>query len=232
MTRSGLASAAVAFTVVAIVVASLVAFVGARSFVVPTTTTGGQTSQTTTVTSGSASTFTASPGETSVSVASLKGLELVVSLNATMIGRGESVQVSLSEFNTLSAVNNVSASREWPAQVSLGPCENTYDQPFGIAVYSGHVNGQNISQGQRVAIFPIVPCPMYIRLVTGYVFQPQGDLVVILPSSGAAPSPLVGSVNVGLDYSTQQGQPLPNGTYTIVAADEWGALAFLYFQVS
>jgi hypothetical protein len=166
-----------------------------------------------------------------VSVASLHGLELLVNLNATEIVPGETVQVNLSEFNTLQTVNNVSASDNWSAQVSLGPCRNVYDQPFGIAVYHGHVDEQNLSQGKQVDIFPIVACPMYIRLVTGYEFQPQSDLAVILPSFGTVPAPLVGSVAVSMVYSSPQGQPLPAGTYTVVAGDEWGALAFLYFQV-
>ena len=182
--------------------------------------------------SGTASTITASPGGTSVSVPSLNGLELLVSLNATEILPGQEVQVNLSEFNTLPAANNVSASSAWPVSVALGACQNLNDQPFGVAVYSGHVDGQNLSQANRVDIFPIVPCPMIIRLITGYEFQPQSDLAVILPSSGATPSPLVGSVNVGMVYGHSQGQPLPAGTYTVVAADEWGALAFVYFQVA
>jgi len=175
---------------------------------------------------------TTTTGGTSVSVPSLNGLELLVSLNATQSLPGQQVQVNLSEFNTLPAANNVSASRAWPVSVALGACENMYAQPFGIAVYSGHVDGQNLSQGQRVEIFPPVPCPLYLRLVTGYLFQPQSDLAVILPNLGATPSPLVGSVNVGMNYSSLQGQSLPAGTYTVVAADEWGALAFVYFQVA
>jgi hypothetical protein len=155
---------------------------------------------------------------------------LLVSTNATDVPLGKGVQVNLSEFNTLSSANNVSVSNGWPLQVSLGPCENVYDQPFGIAVFAGHIDEQNLSEGQRVAIFPIVACPLFIRLITGYEFQPRSDLAVVLPSSGGAPSPLVGSVSLRTDYSPES-RPLPPGTYTVVAADEWGALAFLYFIV-
>jgi hypothetical protein len=161
---------------------------------------------------------------------SVQGLELMVSTNATEVPFGDSVQVDLSEFNSLSVANNVSAAHDWPTSVALGPCENIYVQPFGIAVYTGHVNAQNLSQGEQVSIFPDTACPQFIRLVTGYEFQPASDLAVVLPGSGATPSPLVGSVNVGMSYSPQ-GQPLPLGSYTIVAADEWGTLAFAYFTV-
>jgi archaellin len=180
--------------------------------------------------SSSVSTTAAPPGGQNASSNSQYGLKLLVNMNATEIGPGQSVQVSLSEFNTLPRVNNATASGDYEVDVALGSCRNEYDQPFGIAVYAGHVDAQNVSQGQQVNIFPITACPMYIRLVTGYEFQPQSDLAVILPSYGATPSPLVGSVVISATYSSQT-TPLSPGTYTVVAADEWGALAFLYFQV-
>jgi hypothetical protein len=189
-----------------------------------------QPSQTIAASTTEQSSTTGSAGE-NVSAASLHGLKLLVSMNATEVLPGETVQVTLSEFNTMPAVNNVSASKDWPVQVSLGSCSNAYDQPFGVAVYAGHVDGQNLSQGEQLRIFPIVPCPMYIRLVTGYEFQPLSDFAVVLPSSsGVAPSPLVGSVNFSMVYSPQTRQLSP-GAYTVVAADEWSATTFLYFTV-
>ena len=200
----------------------VVVLIVAASFAVIATQTRGGT--------GSTDTQSTSPSTSITSTSVQHGLELRADLNATEIPFGEGVQVSLSEFNTLQAVNNVSSSRAWPVQVSLGPCENTYAQPFGVAVYLGHVVEQNLSQGQRVSIFPIVACPLFLRLITGYEFQPLSDLAVVLPSSGAAATPLVGNVTVRMDYSSQV-RPLSPGGYTIVAADEWGALVFLYFAV-
>jgi hypothetical protein len=188
-----------------------------------------QPSQTTETSTTEQSSTTGPVGE-NVSAASLNDLELLVSMNATEVLPGETVHLTLSEFNTMPKVNNVSASRNWPVQVSLGSCSNTYDQPFGIAVYAGHVNSQNLSQGEQLRIFPVVPCPMYVRLVTGYEFQPLSDLAVVLPSSGASPSPLDGNVYLSMIYSPQA-QQLSPGTYTVVAADEWGAFVFLYFTV-
>ena len=188
-----------------------------------------QPSQTAETSTTEQSSTTGPVGE-NASAASMYSLELLVSMNATEVLPGETVQVTLSEFNTMSAVNNVSASQNWPVQVSLGSCSNIYDQPFGIAVYAGHADSQNLSQGKQLRIFPVVPCPMYIRLVTGYEFQPLSDLAVVLPSSGASPSPLDGNVYLSMTYSPQAQQFAP-GTYTVVAADEWGALVFLYFAV-
>lgn len=193
-----------------------------------TTSTTSSSSLTSTSTTSSQGSTPTSGGN--LSVASASGLQLMISTNATEISLGESIQVDLSEFNTLPALNNVTAAHDWPTQVALGPCENIYVQPFGIAVYAGHVDGQNISQGQRVNVFPPTACPQYIRLVTGYEFQPLSDLAVVLPSLGATPSPLIGSVNIAAGYSPQ-GQSLAPGSYTVVAADEWGAMTFVYFTV-
>jgi hypothetical protein len=164
------------------------------------------------------------------SVDSVDGLQLRVGLNATVLLPGESLQVTVSEFNTLATLNNVSQASQWPIQAELGSCPNVYIQPFGIAVYSGHADAQNISQATQLEIFPIKPCPMFVRLITGYAFQPQSDLAVVLPGSGASPLPMAANVNISMNYSGQP-QPLPPGTYTLVAADEWGAMTFLYFTV-
>jgi len=209
------------FVVATILVVSAIAVITVRPQVAPATTSGTTTGTTT----------QAPAGEKTVTVGSADGLELQVTLNATQITSGESVQVSLSEFNTLPTVNNVSASQAWPTQVALGACRNIYDQPFGMAVYFGVVDAQNLSQGRQADVFPATACPMYIRLVTGYEFQPASDSAVVLPSSGAVPSPLTGNVEVGMVYNGLASQPLPAGSYTVVAADEWGALTFVYFQV-
>jgi len=138
--------------------------------------------------------------------------------------------VNVTEFNTLSSLNEVNASGQWQIQGALSSCPNTNVQPFGIAVYKGHYTAQNVSQGTQLQIFPITPCPMYIRLVTGYLFQPNSDMATVLPGSGS--TPMTASVDINGTY-TGMGQALPpGGAYTVVASDEWGALAFLYFQTT
>jgi hypothetical protein len=73
---------------------------------------------------------------------------------------------------------------------------------------------------------------MFIRLVTGYVFQPNSNLAAVLPGSGS--TAMNGSVDVinATSVGFGQSQPLNPGRYTVVAADEWGGVAFLYFQVN
>jgi len=222
MKRAGLSPTGLAYLLVALVVVASVgvAILATRSNLAAKTSAVQQTQ--------TQSTVSATTGQSSSAFAdSLYGLQLRVDLNATNLLPGESLQVAVSEFNTLSTFNNVSASEQWPIRVALGSCPNVYDQPFGIALYSGRVDEQNLSQSVQLRIFPNSACPMFIRAVTGYVFQPQSDQVVVLPNVNAVPSPLVANVTVSMTYS---GLP-PEGTYTLAVADEWGALLFLYFTV-
>jgi hypothetical protein len=160
---------------------------------------------------------------------SIQGLQLRFGLNATVLHSGQSLQLTVSEFNTLATSNNVSASTDWAAIVALTACPNTSSEPFGVALYSGHVEAKNLSQAARLDIFPRVPCPMFMRLIEGYNFQPQSDVATILPGSGA--SAMAANVTISKLYPSGQPQPLPTGIYTAVAADEWGATVFLYFKV-
>lgn len=180
---------------------------------------------------GSTTTGGGAPAATSSVADSLYGLQLRASMNATEISPGQSLGVEVSEFNTLNSVNNVTKSSQWQVQASLGSCPNIYDQPFGVAVYQGYYDAQNVTQGTQLPIFPVSACPMFIRLVTGYLFQPQSDNATVLPGSGS-PGPLTGNVTISDTYAgAGRSQPLAPGVYTLVAADEWGALAFLYFRV-
>jgi hypothetical protein len=153
-------------------------------------------------------------------------------------GANGSMMVSMvaDEHNTLPRVNNVSASTAFALDgLSLGSC-GRYASPYGVALYSGAYSSANVSQAQPLQIYPIVPCPMFIRLVTGYLFQPTSDMGLILPGSGNA-TQMLSMVNATGLYSggasmLSSPAPLRAGTYTAVAGDEWGALVAIQFTIS
>jgi hypothetical protein len=180
------------------------------------------TTTTTVTTSDEVSTYAGSPGD----------LQLHLSMDPNDTYVGDTIQVNVSEFNTLSSTNNVTKSGDWQIQTALSSCPNTNVQPFGIALYRGYYTVQNVSQGTQLQIFPPTACPDYVRLITGYLFQPESDLATVLPGSGM--TPMTGSVEIvnGTAVGGGQGMLLNPGSYTVVAADEWGALAFLHFQVN
>jgi hypothetical protein len=174
------------------------------------------------VTTASASTVTSSePND----------LQLQLRTNATDLQHGGGVEISVSEYNTARAVENVSAANDWPLMgLSDGACGHMA-YPFGVAVFQGYYTAGNVSSGQPLQIHPVVPCPMLIRLVTGYLFSPLNDSAVILPGSSNATTLM--AVNVtAIGTFNDSLTPFSPGTYTVAAGDEWGGLTVLHFSVS
>jgi hypothetical protein len=203
--------------VAGVAVAIVIALVVAALYVyVPFKTTGSSTSS------------------TSVTTQRPNGLQLRLSLNSTRIASGGTLGATVSEFNNQATTNNVTKADLWKVQgLSLGPCETEgYSiYPFGIAVYQGAYSSANVSQGKAMAIYPVVACPLMLRLVTGYLFQPMNDSAVILPSSGALPTSMSVTVRVSGEFGQGSLQPLAPGVYTVVAGDEWGSLITMQFTV-
>ncbi len=171
---------------------------------------------------------------TTTSVQSTDGLQLQVAVNATSLTPGENLQISVDEYNTLTTVNSVSSGKNWGVSgLSLGACSNTYVQPFGVALYQGHFTAENISQATPLEIYARVPCPNYIRLITGYDFLPDSTNAALMPGGDvSSPTSMAANVIVGGTYTqVTQLTPLVSGDYTVVAGDEWGALEFLYINV-
>src|ERR1035438_2825550 len=67
-------------------------------------------------------------------------LQLRLSVNATTVAPGQAFTIAVSEFNTLTTTNNVSAANTWALDgLELGPCGHSYGPtqgPLGIEVFS------------------------------------------------------------------------------------------------
>jgi hypothetical protein len=192
-------------------------------------------------TPGGGTTTTSTSGTSSTSVGAQNGLQLRLALNATALmpgapppgyKAGSRLGITVSEYNTRTTAKNVSAAQLWKINgLSLGAC-GTGAYPFGVAVFQGRLTSSNVSFAQPVRIYPAVPCPMLIRLVTGYLFEPTNDSAVILPSSNAVQTLMSANVTVMGNYSVASSlQALRPGVYTVAAGDEWGAVATLQFSV-
>jgi predicted secreted protein len=75
---------------------------------------------------------------------------------------------------------------------------------------------------------------MLLRLITGYLFQPMSNNATVLPGKGEVS--MATRISLSGTYNMTGGQPnmlipFTPGTYTVVAGDEWGNLAFAYFVV-
>lgn len=194
----------------------------------------GASTSTTSVTQSQSSTSTTTGG--SAANTSL-GLQLRLSVSASSGGTSgnATIQIGVDEYNTLASANNVSMSRQYGMSgLSLGSCGMaTY--PFGVALYRGVYTAGNVSQAQPLQIYPITACPMLIRLVTGYLFQPTSDLALILPTGpNAAATPMSANVTASAVYASGMSlssSPLLPGTYTVAAGDEWGSAVTIQFTV-
>lgn len=204
-----------------------------------TQTTSVSTATSSATTSSSSTFSTNGTGSATLNATDSNGLEVQLALRFYPgDGANGSLTVSMvaDEYNTLSRVNNVSASTAFALDdLSLGPCGRGAS-PYGVALYSGAYSAGNLSLAQPLQIYPIVPCPMFIRLVTGYLFQPASDMALILPGSGNA-TEMLAVVNATGLYShggvmLTSPTPLPPGTYTAVAGDEWGALVAIQFTIA
>jgi rhodanese-related sulfurtransferase len=161
-------------------------------------------------------------------------LQLQASVNTTTLTPGEALQINVSEYNTLSTTNNVAAGTHWGVSgLTIGACPNINVMPFGVAVFQGKYNAQNVSQGTPLELFAAVPCAQLIRLITGYDFLPNSSNAAIMPGGDlGSPTPMSASESVNGTYAQGfQLTPFAAGTYTVVAGDEWGDLEFLYVSV-
>jgi hypothetical protein len=174
---------------------------------------------------------TVTSGPTSSSVSSADGLRLTLQISSASVGQGGSVTINVTETNTNDSPLNKSASNGWAVSgLRMSECYSSV-YPFGVAVYEGHYTGQNVSEAKPLNLYPLVPCPLLIRYISGYYFQPSSDMAVVLPGSGpgmAMASGLSAKGNYTAGSSLTYFAP---GEYTVVAGDEWGSLAFLYFTV-
>ncbi len=171
-------------------------------------------------------------GEVGIYANSNSGNQFRLSISSDQVYVGDTITVNVSEFNTNNVANNDTRADHWQIPAALNSCPSTNILPFGIAVYKGYYTAGNVSQGIQVQIFPQVVCPTEATAVTGYLILPNSDTAFVLP--GFSSTAMAASVDIVNGTSIGMGQSLPlnPGFYTVVAADEWGTLAFLYFQIN
>jgi hypothetical protein len=182
-------------------------------------------------------------------------LELRLSVNASQVN-ATSVGVSLlvDAYNPSSSVANVTSSNDWviPLTGSDGaPCgDDTYAETptVGFAMAEGHYTSANVTAANLLDLVnpsATYNCGLYLGYAdpTGFLFQPMSDMATAYGCNPGLPDCMTGSASTGLSasswppisgYWSQGGTfiSFPKGVYTVLAEDEWGALAFSYFMIS
>ena len=158
-------------------------------------------------------------------------LELELGISRTSLHPGVTFSINANEYNTLNGLNNVSTEANWPMNdLQLGSCGHSI-YPFGIAIFGGVYAANNISEATQLQVFPDLPCPLFIRQITGYLFEPVNDSATILPGN-TTPVSMDTQISLSGFYSNGTQRSFPTGEYTVLAGDEWGDVAFQYFNIN
>lgn len=181
-------------------------------------------------------------GPASVSVNSSHSLDLLLSVNSTLISPNEGVGITIQERNTLLETNDVPSAKDWPMQsLTLGPC-GPVNLPMGIEVFQGYYTSANVSTAKPLSLYDpnaTYSCPMILSGVTAYLFQPHSDTAAVVGTCNPNPcfTESIAS-EPGFDgywaSNLIQGsifKAFPPGVYTVAGGDEWGALAIVHFAV-
>jgi len=183
-----------------------------------------------------------SPESSTSTPDSQNGLEVVLSISGSKLTYGETINITVGEYNTLTTANNVSVARGWAdPNLASGPCVGAIYPPIGIAVFKGNYDTQDINSAQPLQIIQpgTVLCPALYYDTTYYTFHPSSNLV----------TEPVQNVHMNFSYpihgywseTTAQmmksgGNPslvtFPLGSYTVAAGDKWGDLTILHFTVA
>lgn len=212
-----------------------------------------------TVTRSAASSRTSTNTGTSATGAwgNASGIDLRLAVNSTSLHVGQSLNVSVSLFNTLPAVNLLAPSGDWPFQGVLltwwGNCE--FPIPLRALVVQGNFT---LKQLQSIGNFTAGLACAEAAGVDQLRFRPESSLAnVTMTAFGSnetfAPqsmsvsftsdgywnatelSQAVVSPSICPSCSSSDGPssaPFTPGIYTIGVADEWGQAAVLHFTIT
>jgi hypothetical protein len=250
------ANKAVSLGISALIVFVLILVVGFGVFLnstFNTTQTSSITPATTTISSSNSSSTatsatTISYSESQQNLNSTSGLRLDL-LVAPSIGTAGTFVISVDEFNTLNTPNNASTTYQWKYSAdSLSPYNDCgASGPLGFAIFQGYYDLSNYTNGRALPLYNTtyaVTCTSTILPATHYVFNPQSEIATAYNARGPV-SPLETNTSVSLSFTTKGyftgGQYLGTGasfhgfspgTYTVLAADEWGKVVLVHFTIS
>jgi len=162
------------------------------------------------------------------------GLSLQLFANGSL----RSLSVSAEVVGARSVPTNISDQNNWPYPADSlnpsSPCGAPGQVGFGI--FQGYYDQSNYTKATALVLYNASEtylCTTFAYGIFTYSFQPHSDVAELLNSSGVplynesiSTSDRIGGYWHGSTY-----QVFPAGNYTIMAADEWGQVAFLYFTV-
>ncbi len=159
-------------------------------------------------------------------------LAFAASINSTQIKTGQSMGMDISLANTSPNKLVVNRDHDWPLRKwSLGPC--VFHLPFGMALMKGYYTTENMTQGQRL---PLYPRGVYMCKTIGivdFVFEPSSTKATIETYNSTSYAVNM-QYHIGFNgfYQDQTFQPLTEGTYTVIGEDQWNHISINHFTVN
>jgi hypothetical protein len=165
------------------------------------------------------------------------GIRLIISLNASTIQIGGTVNYTASVYNTRPSVNNVSSASNWAKPGLIMTATGPTDSPIAYAIMPGHYVSGNISKAPSIDYG--MCCTTVMGGITVYSFQPMSDNASVIGNCNPNPCftrpvstwrPFSGYPSgVGAEVNWVNFTP---GVYTLVAEDEWGDIALASLRVA
>jgi len=152
------------------------------------------------------------------------GLQVNVSVNSTIVEAGHSFTVDIWETNNF-WMNNVSTAAHWAVSLVVYPCVRGW--PLGVGLLPGHYVAANLTEKGDWVPYPLGwHCPANTTRLYYLFFSPQSSKATVKTDAGTQ----TWDVRQTITF-TQMTYTFSAGQYTVVAGDEWGHLAFAYFDV-
>jgi hypothetical protein len=186
------------------------------------------------------------------------GVDLVLSLNASTLKVGQTLDVGVSILNTRTSLNSLPAAKDWPfTGVPVAPWGGcNLPTPAYAVLFKGNYSLQQVESLANVTF--TIQCAESAT-VDDVVFLSNSSQVILTGSSGNGFGPLPGPYQLSLNFTTSGywdlqnnseqflnapiiGQqccnnppiatPFTPGVYTIAVSDGWGEAAILQFTVT
>jgi len=193
---------------------------------------------TTTQTSSSKSVPTYSMIETNVSaINSTLGLSLQL-FAAPSNGSLDNLSISTEVVGARNVSTNVTVDNDWPSVAnSFGICGAPEQIGVGFGIFQGYYDQSNYTNATPLYLYNISETYSCTTVTYGnftYSFQPHSYVAELVNFSVPHYNESIYTGGLVAGYWQLGGtyQVFPAGNYTIMAADEWGQVAFLYFTVT
>lgn len=158
-------------------------------------------------------------------------LSFSASVNSTEIKAGKGIAMDISLQNTSPNTLVLSPEHDWPLKKwSMGPC--LFHLPFGVALFQGNYSIDNMTEGQRLALYPSGVYMCRTIDIGDFIFQPSSNKATIEINGTNYPITTQYRLAFNGFYQGQIFKPLTQGAYTLIGEDRWGHISINHFTVT